>query len=584
MNTAAIYHRADSEQCYLTDAGRMVITLQAARGDLSRVLLVYDDRYDAQPKREPRRLSLELYQSGPLHDIFAVEFDCPFSRLGYYFLLTDQAGQTLYFYQDGFATQYSWGRQRQFQLPFLQKTDTPHVPLWLKESVAYQIFPDSFAQSWEKMEEKPAHHVTEEGIRVQSRLGGTLRGIIDNLPYLADLGINLLYLNPIFVAEAYHKYDILDYYHIDPCLGTDADFRELVEKCHAADIRVMLDLVFNHCSDSFFAFRDIQERGAASRYADWFCIHGFPVKDKNSYHYESFAFLEHMPKLNPDNPETGDYLLDIGRYWLREYQVDGYRLDVANEVSHSFWKRFRMEMEAVRPDVAIIGEVWHEAHAWVGRDQFHSVMNYPLLYAIWGFFGQDSLHVQEFSETIGRLALLYRRDNVEAMMNFLDNHDICRFFSIGGKERPRHRLAAAFLMTYVGMPLLYYGDEIALEGADMLEGRQAMRWRFTPEEEEMHSWFRRLIHIRRAHPALMRGVFMPAAPDSKSCTAAFRRETAEERLLCLFHNAGGEAAYPLDGLADGIYEDLLTGERFSGGEAVPLAPYGFRLLRAEACV
>ena len=580
MNKAAVYHRADSEMCYVGDDGLLTLIVRAARGDLSGVELVYDDRYDAKPKRLWQRLSLEKRHSAGVYDYFQVSFQCPYSRIGYFFLLTSVTGETVYFYADGHSEQYSWGRQRLFQLPYLQPEDTPHVPQWLKESVAYQIFPDSFAQEKGRMTPAPVERTTLEGLTVTSRLGGTLRGVIQNLPYLQDLGINLLYLNPIFTALSYHKYDIVDYYHIDPCLGTDEDFRELVERCHGMGIRVMLDLVFNHMSQKHPLFQDVLEKGAASPYADWFCIHRFPAKDEGGHHYESFAFLEEMPKIHVDNPDAEAYLLDIARYWLREYDVDGYRLDVANEVSHSFWRVFRREMEKVRPDVAIIGEVWHEAHEWIGRDQFHSVMNYPLLYAIWGFFGQDSLQAQEFSETIGRLGLLYRRDNVAAMMNFLDNHDINRFFSVCGHQQPRLRLAAAFLLSYVGMPLLFYGDEAGLDGGNELEARQAMKWDLDEAEKTLYGWFRQLIHIRRAHPALLYGDFRSAAADSLHCTVSFWRETARERVLCVFHNADGEAAYPLP--AGCHFSDLLTGEAFTGGTAIPLSPYGVRLLAVSA--
>lgn len=575
MNLAAVYHRADSELCYLGDDGLMTLLVWAARGDIAAVELVYDDRYDAVPKRPWRRLHMEKRHSDRIYDYFQVTFQCPYHRIGYFFLLTGSTGETVYFYEDGCSDRFSWGRQRLFQLPYLHKEDTPHVPQWLKESVAYQIFPDSFAQGKGQMEPHPEKRTTADGITVSSRLGGTLRGVIQNLPYLKELGINLLYLNPIFTALSYHKYDIVDYYHIDPCLGTDQEFRELVSRCHDMGIRVMLDLVFNHLSQQHPLFQDVLEKGGTSPYADWFCVHRFPAKDAGGHHYESFAFLEEMPKIHTDHPDTARYLLDIARYWLREYAVDGYRLDVANEVSHSFWRRFRREMEAVRPDVAIIGEVWHEAPEWIGRDQFHAVMNYPLLYAIWGFFGQDSLQAQEFSETVGRLALLYRRDNVAAMMNFLDNHDINRFFSICDHQRSRLRLAAAFLLAYVGMPLLFYGDEVGLDGASELEARQPMKWQLDGEEQELMDWFRCLIQIRRAHPALLRGDFRSAGGDSLTGTVAFWRETEEERVLCLFHNAEGEMVYTLP---DGwIYTDLLTGDRFLGGTAA-LGPYGVRLL------
>ena len=577
MNKTSILHRADSEMCYLTDDGQMVLVLKAARGDLAEVVLVYDDRYDAVPKREPRRLPLERYAADALYDYFRVEFKSPYTRLGYYFLLTDHAGERAYFYQDGFALQYSWGRQRLFQLPYLHAADTPHVPMWLKESVCYQIFPDSFAQGEGRIEPSPVQLETADGVKLESRLGGTLNGIRANVPYLRDLGVNLLYLNPIFVANSYHKYDTVDYFHIDPCLGTDEDFRQLVDTCHENGIRVMLDLVFNQTGSSFFAFRDVLEKQENSAYADWYALREFPVMGGEHPNYETFAFYDGMPKLRTETPAVEEHLLAVGRHWLREYGVDGYRLDVANEVSHAFWRKFRQEMEAIRPDIALIGEVWHEASAWIARDQFHSVMNFPLLYAMWGFFGQDSLHAQEFLDTLCQLSLQYKQDNVLGMMNFLDNHDVCRFYSIAGKSAARQKLAVTFLMAYAGMPLVYYGSEKALEGANADDGRRPMLWEDTPASKEMHDWYRRVIHMRRENSVLAHGGFRPAKADTTTNTVGFWRETAAERMLCLFHVGEQPAAYCLPD--EGVYTDTLTGETFAGAATVPLAAYGARLLR-----
>src|SRR5699024_5658775 len=202
-------------------------------------------------------------------------------------------------------------------------------------------------------------------------------GIIKHLDYLVDLGINGIYFTPIFKAHSNHKYDTIDYMEIDPQFGDKSTFKELVKACHEKGIRIMLDAVFNHSGYYFSQFQDVLEKGENSKYKNWFHIKDFPIQTDPVPNFDSFAFTSHMPKLNTEHPDVKQYLLDVATYWIKEFDIDGWRLDVANEVDHQFWREFRTAVKSVKQDVYILGEIWHDSMPWLQGDQFDAVMNYP---------------------------------------------------------------------------------------------------------------------------------------------------------------------------------------------------------------
>ena len=224
----------------------------------------------------------------------------------------------------------------------------------------------------------------------QSFAGGDLRGIIEKLDYIKGLGINAIYLTPIFQSVSNHKYDINDYRKIDPQFGTKEDLQELVAKAHAMGIRIVLDAVFNHCSMEMKEFQDVLVNGRQSPYYHWFLIDG-DYPDPEQMNYECFASCNYMPKLNTANPETQEFLLDIAIYWIKEADIDGWRLDVADEVSHEFWRRFRKEVKNVKKDCVIIGENWHDAYPYLMGDQYDSIMNYSFTKLVWTILQEGHL-------------------------------------------------------------------------------------------------------------------------------------------------------------------------------------------------
>ncbi len=416
------------------------------------------------------------------------------------------------------------------------------IPDAYREGVAAQICCGAATGSQENSENTG---IMKNQILSKSKLGGTLRGIIENLPYLENLGINCLYLTPIFTAGEYHKYDTIDYFSVDPCFGDMDTLKELVSECHGRGIRVILDGVFNHCGENFFAFRDVLENGEKSRYKDWFFIRDYPVRT-NPPNYECFAYVKSMPKLNTGNPEVVAYFTEVGRYWIREAGIDGWRLDVANEVNHDFWRAFRKAVSSVKPDAFLIGEIWFDAREWLMGDQFDSLMNYGFAYACIDFFAKRVIHVKQFDDRMGYLRMRYKKNIQQAQMNLLDSHDVPRFLSLAGGDIRKLKLAVLFMMTHVGIPTIYYGDEKGMDGLKEDDYRKPMLWRDTQTSRELTDFYRKLISIRKENMDLMTGEYKTIDADLIRNTLVYARETNGKRLYVILNNSEFPVQYALD--------------------------------------
>ena len=425
----------------------------------------------------------------------------------------------------------------------------------------YQIFPDRFAKSdrvrkpvnLEAWDSPPTYH----GYK-----GGDLLGVVEHLDWLSNLGVTAIYFNPVFRSASNHRYHTHDYYRIDPILGTDADFDELLATCHERGIRVILDGVFNHSSRGFFRFHDVLENGEQSPYVGWFHISGFPL---NPYdmdepaNYDAWWGMRALPKFNTDNTEARDYLMRVGEYWA-ERGIDGWRLDVPEEIqTPGFWEEFRERTRAVNPDLYIVGEIWSEASAFVNDgDRFDGTMNYPFTAATIAFAVGDRLDTSTIMDNphydvapaldgsgyrhrIERLLNHYPEAATLANLNLLDSHDTARILSIASDDEDSVVLSLALLLTFPGAPSIYYGSEIGLEGGLDPDCRRSFPWDYEDHwNQRILSATRELIALRHAHPAL-RGagyrILWPPDDGDGSMLYAFERTAGEDRLLVVV-NAG----------------------------------------------
>ena len=529
MDKDAIIHRPMSEYAFGTDENTTVFRLRCASGGAERCTLWYGDTSCPETPVPFYPAPMRLLFRGENCDWWEAELHGKFHRLYYYFELS--GGETLFFSGGVFLSTPSEERSEYFKFPFNHRADIARVPDWANDAVVYNIFPDSFASS--KCAVTGVGSEKRLGCALsRSRLGGTINGIRSNLDYIASLGVNCLYLNPVFTAGQYHKYDTIDYLHIDPCFGTDEDFRALVDESHVRGIRVILDGVFNHCGAQFFAFRDVLEKQVQSRYAGWFYRLQFPVRYPDAGekpNYECFCYERLMPKLDTANPEVRDYLCGVGEHWLREYGTDGWRLDVADEVDDAFWREFRRRCKAVKSDALLIGEVWGDARHWLGGDMLDSAMNYDFRNHCRHFFAEGNIDARTFAGRCADMLMRYKRQTASVQLNILDSHDTGRFLSLCGGDTRRLKLAVLFMCCFVGMPCIFYGDELGVEGQDELDYRRAMPWQ--DADRDLLRFYREAIALRRAHPALRHGElrFLRAEPGEH--VLVFERKTGVERLV-----------------------------------------------------
>lgn len=569
MNFAAIEHRPVSEYCHGLDENYIVYRLRCARGDLERVTLSYGDTACRVTPIIFTPVEMELAASDEFHDYWQAVVESKYYRVYYYFTLFGVDGGWTYYYGGEFTKELVDDRSEYFKLPINHRADIARVPDWARDAVVYNVFPDSFATGAKRISGEGGR-LEYNGHAVRSRLGGTLDGVAANAAYIRGMGFNCVYLNPIFAAGEYHKYDTVDYMHVDPCLGGDEAMRRMVKALHAEGIRVMIDGVFNHCGWHFWAFEDVVKNQERSRYCDWFYGLTFPVErpaDPEAYPtYTTYAYERMMPKLNTANSEVRDYLCGVGQYWIEEFGVDGWRLDVASEVDDGFWRAFRAAVKAVKQDALLVGEVWETARHWLDGDMFDSTMNYDFRRHCRRFFAEGTLDAHGFAARCTGMLMRYKLQMTGVQMNLLDSHDVSRFLSVCGGDKRRYKLAVLFLMSFVGMPMLFYGDELGIEGIAELDYRSPMPW--GGGDAELRDFVRCAITLRHERAELRRGDFRVISAESGSELFIFeRRYGGKTVIVCL--NASDEAVRTEAG------GKVLWSEGFMNGV---LAPWGFAVL------
>lgn len=549
MNRSAVLHIPTSQYAFAVAEDRLVIRLRTAKRDLDECVLFYGDRAcTASPVRFTKTIMERRYED-ELFDFYEVTIaSCPV-RVCYYFQLI-KGEEKIYYYADAFHEELPdlvmpdgfviEGRSEYYQYPYILRSEVQRLPVWFQEAVVYNIFPDSFADGRESLSCAPAEMAGADGIISRSRLGGTIRGILENLDDICGLGFNCLYLNPIFRAGEYHKYDVLDYYHVDPCMGTDEEFRALVEGVHARGMHIIIDGVFNHCSWYFPQFADVVEKGEASPYRDWFYDLTFPVLRPDTEEeipgYACFAYERKMPKLNTANPQVQEYFAKVGRYWVEAFQVDGWRLDVANEVDKNFWRKFRNAVREADSETVLIGEVWENAEVWLRGDMFDSVMNYDFRKHCRAFFALQQTKADGFSWGMADMFLRYPEQISYGQLNLLDSHDVPRFYSLCGEDYERWQAAFLYLCMAPGVPSVFYGDERRIGGIRENEYRRGMPWE--QEQAQTLEFVRKAISIRRQwiNPCAKWQVLMA---DADKNLLVFER-AGKSRVRVLIRQGAGE--------------------------------------------
>lgn len=404
-------------------------------------------------------------------------------------------------------------------------------PSWLEDMVFYQIFPERFFNGDPTNDPVPISAWGEKP-ELFNFFGGDLAGIIRKIPYLQDLGVNGLYLNPIFDAPSNHKYDTRDYLRISPEFGDLRTYHRLIEELHRAGIRLILDGVFNHTGDEFWAFRDLLARGKDSPYHKWYHCWQYPVRQEPAPNYECWWGIKTLPKLNYSSPDLVRYILQVVEYWTRT-GIDGWRLDVPNEVTREFWPVFRRLVKSINPDAYIVGEIWEDASSWLKGDMFDAVMNYCLRDLIVSFFVTEEMDAAAFDRGLSHLQARHSEKVTRSMFNLLGSHDTPRFLTLCKGQKERVLLSLLFLLTYPGVPVIYYGDEIGMTGEKDPDCRKTMIWDDNLWDQEIFHATKTLIRLRKHKEALKKGEFRTAVAGNNGVYGYWRIHESNRLLVLL---------------------------------------------------
>lgn len=575
MEFAGVYHKTSEQMSYPCNERELIINLKTGY-DVKRVFLHQGDPFEAgilggNEKWVGKREEI-CYKKRLKHQIWwTTTLVPPYKRCKYYFELhTDK--EVWYYFEDGFLKEeqlHMEGRMLQcFIVPWMNQVDINVTPDWVNDTVWYQIFPDRFCNGTPEKNGEDILPWRTGPVTNQERFGGNLAGIRKRLSYLKELGINGIYLNPIMEAESNHKYDTRDYTKIDPYFGDNEEFALLVKEAHELGIRIMVDAVFNHCGRRFAQWLDVEEKGEKSEFADWFMIQDWNALkkqgDTRDGRFYSFAFNEYMPKLNTNNEEVIRYFSDICESWIRDFDIDGIRFDVGNEVSHRFLKRVRERVKSLKPDIYLLGEIWHDASQWLMGDEYDSVMNYPLMSGIHDFFLDKESTKEDFEYMVNRCYTMYMQQCNNVLFNLLDSHDT---------ERLMNRLKnlnvfyqqLAVLFTMPGSPCIYYGTEIAMEGGHDPDCRRCMPWDEMDSEENRKCLeeMKKLISLRKSEKTFKSLYFhFPDTYREKRCVEYIKLDDAGNKIQVVL-NCTKDSVDALDG------GEILFARGYKNGKLAP---------------
>ena len=468
------------------------------------------------------------------------------------------------------------------------------VPDWVYGGVMYQIFPERFNYSDTNslFEEKVEWGSTPKRLEFQ---GGDLYGIIDKLDYIKNLNVNILYLNPIFLSGSTHRYDTWDHFKVDPKLGGEKALEKLIDELHARNMKIIFDTSLNHVHPKHFAFQDIIKNGEKSKYKDWFTIYEYPVHlkyrphlyentykvgwDGNEKEYKKYlekTFLEteipvknidddgpivepsykswwgvpDMPKINYSCEDARKWALDVTSFWIDNFNIDGWRMDVAKEIDLLFWKDFRKTAKDSNQNVLLFSEIFGDTSQWLQGDMFDGTMNYSFRESMVDYFATKRMNISEFSDSLANLYFMYSFKALSSCQNLLSSHDVKRFLNRCSDDSSIY--GPIFMQaTFPGIAGIYYGDEIGLNGGNEPNNREAFPWNDEGSWDiNLQNYIREIMNIKSSNNILKYGNFqlLPNQNDA----IVFRRALRDKSLLCIFNRSEDQKNIKIPSTAHGI--------------------------------
>lgn len=499
MDFSSLKHKSDSIYSFPINEDEIEIRLLTKKDDdIQSVELIYNCKYLFHEYINSMKISKTT--SDEYFDYYIQRIKLKDKRFAYIFKLTLFNGEVYYFCESGISKTYDIkkGYYDFFQVSFINKIDVINQNKVIKDRVFYQIFVDRFYK--DENNHNPRINLKRgELVNSTAICGGTLKGIKEKLDYLENLGINGIYLTPIFEAMSNHKYDTINYYKVSSDFGDETTLKELINEIHKRKMIILLDGVFNHVSNLFPYFKDVLEKGNKSKYFKWFFIDGEEIKEDGS-NYEKFANCQGLPRLNLNNLEVQNYIIEVGKHYLTNFHIDGFRLDVSDEIPHGFWIKFKLSLKEIKDDFILLGENWHNAHSFLNSNfEFDSIMNYAFTKTILDFVAYQSLDAKQFKNRLTSNLFRYKTNVNYNLLNLLSSHDVNRFLNECKNDVNLYLLGYAILFIYIGIPCLYYGDEIGLYGGYDPYNRECFIWDENKWNMKIYQTIKNLIQLHREY-------------------------------------------------------------------------------------
>lgn len=555
MILQGIRHTGTFPDIYINSRKHLVISLRVAREETRECTLYYFSR-DHKEKVLASQMQIQ-YRDG-LFDYYIshIELSQVARYQKYYFRITGIDGEEKYvtatgIYEEVPTTGY-------YEYLYANDTDVLQIPDWAKGQIFYQIFPERFAKTDDAGPEQMEPWGTLP--TRENYMGGTLRGITEHMNHIKDLGVGCIYLNPIFTAKFNHKYATIDYKEIDPQFGTKDDFRTLVETAHKYGIRIVLDGVFNHTGTDFFAFKDILEKQEKSKYLDWYYITKFPVEISHK-NYECVGAYKYMPKLRSGTPEVREYIISVMEYWMDEFGIDGWRLDVADEVDPEVWNEARVRLKQKHSDALLLGETWGNGFSLMNGSRMDSIMNYVFRDATLEFVADTTIDAEEYANRMQTMLSNYPEEMNQAMYLVLDSHDTERTLFRCGEDIAKMKNAVAIQMMFPGAPAVYYGDEIGMTGDNDPDCRRCMEWDENRWNRSLLDYYQKLGKIRNSYSCIKTGKLL--VNENEGRILGFIRWDEKDEIVVIVNSGDKEQTMTIPVLTEEDYLELETEKTYA---------------------
>lgn len=586
MLKTVVVHKNTLDYVYVKARNKLVLRLETTKGDFIKCRLIYWARTENEINKR-KSSEMELRYRDNMQDYYFAEVE--FSKIArytkYFFELVDASGNT-YYYTEYDMTQ-AYPMDGYFEYLYANPGDVISIPQWSKGQVYYQIFPERFRNGDHTNDPADCVSWGEKPTR-ENYMGGDIRGIIQKLDYIKALGVDCIYLNPIFKGDFNHKYATTDYMQVDESFGTNEDLKELVTECHDRGMKIILDGVFNHSGTSFEPFQDVMLQQENSSYKSWFHFTRFPSKVSHN-DYECVGAYKWMPKLCTSEQAVCGFILQVMEFWINYAGIDGWRLDVADEVDPAVWREARRYLKEKYPEILLLGETWGFGRKMLLGDQMDSVMNYVFRDAMLDYIAYGKISPKQLDERLNHMLAGYYEEYNHSMYNLLDSHDTPRFLYSCKENKNKLKLAVAFQFLLPGAPAIYYGDEIGITGDNDPDCRRAMLWEQEEQDQDLLAWYQLLSSIRHKEPVIRYGSFHTILTDNERNIYGFERSLERVHIKAIINNSETPAEVNLptgDGVSwkEIILSEETSSKNFSEQEnslQFQLEPYSVKIIKFE---